>query len=217
MLPVVRGTNTHVDTIEVHWSELTGHATGGVPIDSYNLQWDKGSNEVSWYDLIGEDTNYYTGTSFTFTEEIIPGSTYKMRIRAHNLHGWGEWSDVSIVLSTGIPDKPDPLTSVKNNIYIRFSWTDPDHNFEAIDSYSILFQHVDRMSFSAETDYCDGTDPLIILRKYCEVPLSVFITDPFELIAGDLIVAKVAAHNLNGWGEYSDENDSGAVVETVPH
>jgi hypothetical protein len=42
---VVRGDNTHVDTIEVHWTALSGDQTGGSAIDSYNLQWDAGTNE----------------------------------------------------------------------------------------------------------------------------------------------------------------------------
>ena len=37
---VVRGDDTHTTNIEVHWTALTGHQTGGSPIDSYNLQWD---------------------------------------------------------------------------------------------------------------------------------------------------------------------------------
>ena len=37
---VVRGDDTHTQNIEVHWTALTGHQTGGSALDSYNLQWD---------------------------------------------------------------------------------------------------------------------------------------------------------------------------------
>ena len=39
---------------------------------------------------------------------------------------------------------------------------------------------------------------------------------PFRLEAGNLVEVKVAAHNLNGWGEFSDVNTVGAIIETVP-
>ena len=55
-----------------------------------------------------------------------------MRLRAHNLHGWGDWSNASIILSTGKPEAPDAPTTIINNLNVRISWTDPVHNFEAI-------------------------------------------------------------------------------------
>jgi hypothetical protein len=75
--------------------------------------------------------------ALSFSNEVFPGSTYKFRVRAHNLHGWGAFSNVTIIKSTGIPDKPLPVTTVMNNVFVRITWTDPDYNFEAIDSYDI--------------------------------------------------------------------------------
>ena len=77
------------------------------------------------------------------------------------MHGWGDWSDPTIVLSTGVPDQPDPPLTEINNIYVRISWTDPSHNFEAIDQYKILLRHVDETSFSEETEHCDGSNQII--------------------------------------------------------
>ena len=118
-------------------------------------------------------------------------------MRAHNLHGWGDWSDTTIILSTGVPDQPaQPVTAI-SNIYVRVTWTDPDHNFEAIDAYRILLRHSDGTSYSEELENCDGSNQIIFLRKYCEVPVSVFTSEayPFQLVAGTYVMAKVAAHN----------------------
>ena len=71
--------------------------------------------------------------TYEFSAGVSAGLSYKLQVRAHNLHGWGEWSDPTIVLSTGVPDQPDPPLTEINNIFVRISWTDPDHNFEAID------------------------------------------------------------------------------------
>ena len=59
MSQVSRGPATSTTQIEAEWSALTGHETGGATIDSYHLQWDAGTDQATWYDLIGEDGNYY--------------------------------------------------------------------------------------------------------------------------------------------------------------
>lgn len=136
-----------------------------------------------------------------------------MRIRAHNLHGYGAFSDSAIILSTGVPDKPDPPSTQINNSNILVRWTDPDHNFEAIDYYQILFLTQEN-TFAETKIYCDGQDELTLLRKYCEVPMSTLLSidESFNLVAGDLVQAKVAAHNLNGWSEFSEVNTLGANI-----
>ena len=225
MSKVVRGSATSTTQIEAIWTQLTGHETGGTPIDSYNLQWDAGTNEVSWYDLIGEEgdidigvpDNFYLGTSHIFSTDVNPGDTYKVRVRAHNLHGWGSWSTPTIILSTGVPEKPDPPATIINNQNIKISWQDPPHNFEAIDKYQILFKHKAGDGFSEAIAYCDGTNQITFIRKNCEVPVSIFISSDynFQLEAGDLVEAKITVHNLNGWSEFSDVNTDGARIETV--
>jgi hypothetical protein len=39
---------------------------------------------------------------------------------------------------------------------------------------------------------------------------------PFNLQAGDEVVAKFAAHNSNGWGEFSDLTTLGALIQVKP-
>lgn len=158
--------------------------------------------------MIGEDGDFYTALDYSFSNEVFPGSTYKFRIRARNHHGWGNWSSVVIILSTGIPDKPAPPTTAMNNIFVRISWIDPDYNFEAIDNYDIRIGQSDGLTFTQELTYCNGSDATIKLRKYCEIPLSLLSSNsyPFKLVAGTVITAKFAAHNANGWSPFSDSN-----------
>lgn len=104
-----RGTATTVNSLVVNWQSLEGDETGSSPIDSYNLQWDKNTNAVEWWDLTGDgDLPYSTLLTGTFTEEVVPGTQYKMRVRAHNVHGWSEWSTILIIKSTGLPEQPLP-------------------------------------------------------------------------------------------------------------
>ena len=81
-----------------------------------------------------------------------------------------------------------------------------------------MLKHKSGDAFSEEIINCDGSNQIIFIRKNCEVPVSVFVSTgySFRLEAGDLVVVKVAAHNLNGWGAFSDVNTVGAIIETAP-
>ena len=78
---------------------------------------------------------YSTATTGVFSLGVFAGTTYKMRIRAHNVNGWGDFSTILIIKATGIPGKPLPPTTFIQNLNVRISWTDPANNFEAITSY----------------------------------------------------------------------------------
>lgn len=90
-----RGYSTSITTLYVDWVALTGDDTGSATIDSYNLQWDNGSSGTTWTELTGDGTeySYSTLTSGIFTDGVTAGTHYYMRVRAHNAHGWSEWSD----------------------------------------------------------------------------------------------------------------------------
>lgn len=87
--------------------------------------------------------SYSTLLTGDFSDEVTPGTQYKMRVRAHNVHGWSEWSSILIIRSTGLPLQPDPPISLLENGQIKISWVDPVANYESIDSYHILFAQSD--------------------------------------------------------------------------
>ena len=47
--------------------------------------------------------------------------------------------------------------------------------------------------------------------------MSVLITDPYLLVEGDLVAATIEALNEIGYSDPSDENQVGAVIQSVPH
>lgn len=55
-----------------------------------------------------------------------------------------------------------------------------------------------------------------MLVNQCNIPMDELATLT-ELSQGSLIVVRVRARNVNGWSLRSQENISGAVIETVPH
>lgn len=73
----------------MYWSELTQPLDGHSEIISYNLQW---LHDGNWQDLQGETPGEIM-TDFTLTSDIVRGETYSFKVRAKNIHGYGEFSE----------------------------------------------------------------------------------------------------------------------------
>jgi len=69
------GSTTLENQINVEWLALTGTNTGGKAITSYNLMWDKATNGVSWYNVVG-DSPASLNLSATLSTTVIPGNSY---------------------------------------------------------------------------------------------------------------------------------------------
>lgn len=213
-----RAYETSKTALIVDWLALVGDETGSASIDSYNVQWDNGVSEANWYDLIGDGvTNpYTTQLSATIIDGVVPGTYYELRVRAHNAHGWSEWSDNLTLKAAGLPETPITPTTAVNNQNIRVQWVDPDANEEAIDRYRVMLAQNDRVTFVEIINYCNGANEVTISLKACEIPISVLKAAPFNLKVGEEVLAKFAAHNANGWGPYSEPTEAGALIEQIP-
>ena len=71
-----RGPQTDQFKIEILWDELTKDDLRGSYITSYYLQWDNGTNGVTWSDLQGYNTQYLQLDYITTFSTIIPGQDY---------------------------------------------------------------------------------------------------------------------------------------------
>ena len=99
-----RGAFTSYTQIHVEWQEQSGDETGGSPIVSYYLQWDAGTAEAEWHDLVGL-TSPNLATSFIVSTGVEQGELYKFRLKSENAHGFSaEWSDLGSIYAD---DKPD--------------------------------------------------------------------------------------------------------------
>ena len=86
----------------MEWSLVTAAPiNGGSSIISYNLQWDNGSNEAQWIDLLGISP-VYTSNSNIVTS-VLSGASYKFRIRARNVFGWGDFSPITVIKAAKVP------------------------------------------------------------------------------------------------------------------
>lgn len=83
---------------------------GNSEVTTYQLQW---YYEGHWTDLYGVGPDA-TQTEFKVTSDYTRGDTYSFRVRAANIHGFGQWSDATQIKSAGIPYKMQPVTTVLN-------------------------------------------------------------------------------------------------------
>lgn len=65
------------------------------------------------------------------------GTEYYFRVRAHNIHGCGAWSDILKEVASGIPAQPAPVEVHIVNLDVKISWTAPNMNFATITAYEI--------------------------------------------------------------------------------
>lgn len=126
-------TSTSLSFIAIEWAALIGDGTGGSGVDSYNAQY-AAAGSGSWIELVGQDGAFAVTLSYNFTTASA-GSSYDFRVRAHNVHGWGLWSDTTTIQAANVPSKPNQATTAFSDASVRISWVAPSNNFKTITAY----------------------------------------------------------------------------------
>ena len=215
-VPITRGEATTITQIEAVIAELTGATTGGVPITSYQIEYDKGTNGAEWEVLKGFNSNDLE------LSHIVTGLTinqqYRFHYRAKNIYDWGDYSDSVILVPTQKPGQPAPLQTLIVGQNVGLLWTEPDTYGTPIDYYDVQFLTSDGITMAADDTYCNQESALS-----CFIPMNSLFEDagPFKLPLNNFIQASVRAVNNLGAGDWSELNtdQSGAdvaYVMTVP-
>ena len=139
--------------------------------------------------------------------------------RAQNIHGWSLFSPIVSVKTMTEPHATNlPVTEVVGT-NVRVSWDLPysGGNDVPITGYQVLVKRKDGV-FIEDTVNCNGQlTQSIVDNRECFVPMALLISDTdFNLDLGDLVVAKVAAINSKGNGQFSGTNILGALVQVPP-
>ena len=222
----MQGPTTSESQVELNWNTLaTSAETGGATILSYEVQWDRGYGNGSYYALAGYSSDY-TASSFTVTSDISPGQDFTFRIRGKNMWGWGPYSSLLTSSPSAVPAQ---MATVYTWIEaergdVVFNWTAPADNSAAITAYKIEILDKAGSAWSEETTYCNGSNQYVMGNRSCVIPMSVFSAVPLSLALGDLITVRASAYNVNGWGPTSvptatkpitDPNPA-ATLQTIP-
>ena len=183
------------------------------PVTSYNLWWDEGSNGEFWYSLIGINEPVLTQTLFTVTNNILEGQYYKFKVRAKNIWGWGAFSPEVTIRASTIPSVVIPVTtSYDVTGGVKIAWAQTKNNGDPIYKYKIQIFSYSTSTWNEETTNCNGADSLIVLRRYCVIPVSQFYYSPYSLTFNQFIRVRVQAKNVIDWGDFGE--NSQAVSDT---
>ena len=216
LLAPTRNAETNTIQIVVDWQPPTND--GFSDIVSYNLQWDSGSEGATWTNLIGFNTESLAQT-YTVAQGVAFGDQYRFKVRAKNYWGWSDFSESLVIKSATYPDPMVPLTTEVDAATgdVKFSWIAPYNNEQEITAYEILINDINGDQWHAEDTYCNGSLQGIVSALYCQIPMAVFIEEPYNLDFRTLIKAKARAYNVYGWQvDYSEPNSVGVAVRREP-
>ena len=176
----IEGATTDEEQIELSWAALTGVQAGGIAVTSYHLQWDKASSGATWYDVQGNNPSSLS-TSTILTSEVQAGETYQFRVRARNIHGWGDYSNVVPIKAAGLPDQVASATTsidpTTGGVVIQ--WVEPHDGSQTITEYLVEVANVDATSWHEDSTNCDGSDPAV---TSCTIPMDVLVAAPHRLV-----------------------------------
>ena len=193
-------------------TQTTEFETGGSPILSYHLQYDKGTGNEDWVDLVGFPVDSLV-TTYTVTGGIVKGTAYRFRLRSKNIYGFGDYSTIATIYSSDVPEQPAPVQTSIDGVNVVITWVTPYDNSEAIKEYDLQIRKSDNITWANNLVDCPRTP---VTPTSCTVPMSRLRAD-FGLTQGMLIVVRVKAANRIEYGDYSEINTDGAVIATQPH
>jgi hypothetical protein len=199
--------------VYVEWAALsTMSGTGNSAVTSYHLQ--SGDGSSAWIDIIGWSPASLA-TAVSLTTSIVPGITYKFRVRAANIHGWGPWSTTTGIKAAQVPYQIATVsTSVEGSAGgVAIAWLTPADGSDPLAEYKIEIQG-STGSWVTESTYCVGA--AVGTARSCAVPMSSLSTGSFGLAFDTLVAVRASARNSYGWGMPSPANTVGARTRRVP-
>jgi hypothetical protein len=135
-------------------------------------------------------------------------------VRARNIYGFGEFSEIEVIIASTHPDRPNIVTTVTDGLKVLVSFDEPPANGEPISLYTIEFYSRD--GFFYQSTECDQSLVLSMQKLNCEATFTMMRQAPFFLELGDLIEVRAKATNNIGESAFSQINVEGSLIETEP-
>jgi hypothetical protein len=77
-----------------------------------------------------------SGTEHVYYD-TVSGRRYEFKVRARNVYGYGEYSEVLVVQTGDRPDTMDQLTTIAVGSIIQITWDEPADNGYPVDDYEL--------------------------------------------------------------------------------
>ena len=111
-------------------------------------------------------------TSSTLTSSIVAGTNYVFRVRAQNIHLWGDWSPSKTIKAA---QKPHQMATVTTSVdaatgNLDIVWVAPADGSDTITGYLIEIQ--DGAGAWNTDATCDGSGSVIKAAKTCQVTMA---------------------------------------------
>lgn len=124
---------------------------------SYVIYWDNGDSSADFIELVGSPSQL-TQTTYTVSDSIQVGKSYRFKVKAVNKWGDGTFSNSLSVLASSRPAtiQPAATTSVdalSGDLVIQ--WTEPDAHGSALQSFVIQIKN---QLLSWKSPVCKETD-----------------------------------------------------------
>jgi hypothetical protein len=172
-----KGADTKYNVLHTYWTKFTDLSlpAGGVTsaVQSYHLQRNEGNNTDSgtttdiWLDLNGLSPLSVVN-DFQTSTDIVGGTTYKVRVRALNKHGWGPWSQFFSIRCARAPDVSSWITTANSTTNFDIRWHLPFNGGLQIERYYIRImkkgsatQMLDPNNWFEDLENCDGSNPVV--------------------------------------------------------
>lgn len=204
------GSGTSATQVVVEVQAVTD--TNGAAITSYHIVIDDGEGG-DFVELQGY-TSESTSLTATLTS-VTAGNNYRVKYRAKNPIGYSDYSSVSYIEASSLPETPAAPAIVISGTNAEITWALPYNSGSEITSATILIKQSDN-SFSEDTTNCDGSDSTIFKNKACSVPLTTLGASPYSLAYGASIIATVKVTNGKGDSSTSGETSSPPTMQVVP-
>ena len=184
---------------------------GGSSITNYEYALSE-NDGVSWGNFVR--VNVLT-PSFTI-QNLVNGTTYRIKIRALNVHGSGDELDSSTTyMPAGVPDSPlisatsnSQLNSNLTDKQIQVNFIEPANNGSRITNYQ--YSTDGGITWLDRTDSTGRFSPLVISKLSSDAATDLSIDTPYQI--------QIRAKNLNGSGDASSAVTArtGGVIDLVP-
>jgi hypothetical protein len=102
----------------------------------------------------------------------MSGQVYRLRYRAHNVHGWSDFSPIGEIIAATIPSQiEEPSTSI-NDVNVEIQWNFPANTGGT--NVQISSYRVELLTMSNELiETCTTSD------LYCLFPMADLLEDPY--------------------------------------
>lgn len=106
---------------------------------------------------------------------LVAGLEYLFKVRASNIYGYGEFSEMQIVIPDAVPAMMNSITTSLSYPLVTFMWEEPFSNGREITGYQLEIYSVDSRAYSLDALVCDASSTQAMSTLSCDVEMSTLL------------------------------------------